>query len=229
MGGEDVEMTAAPIVFKKKKPSRRAPKPGKKKRQQFQSEDPRVSAQEPELETEGPAWTSLSHTALGRPVLFTPDGRFALVATGAAVKIYQADTCTLLSSLVPPSIAESSSPELFRKLFPRNSITALRFHPLNSMQLITASLDGFVRIWDYINGFLIKSLFVDASIVALASSSFQPEHLFLATAGQLALNKTKRSHRIATSKSFARHVSVGHCSLGTLQMGNTTRALCASL
>lgn len=63
-----------------------------------------------------------------------------------------------------------------------NQVTSLFVNPVNSLQVITTSLDGFVRVWDYLEGKVLYSTDMGgpiacAAIVSSNSPAYQQTHL----------------------------------------------------
>lgn len=146
-----------------------------------------------------PTWTALTHHLTPRPVLYSPDGRFAFVASGAAIKIYDAVAGTLVSSLIaPPEPPGKNAPP--RALRRDLSVTCLRFNPQNSLQLISGALDGYLRFWDYTNGIMLRSIFIGYQIQDIAAHPEAQDFVFVATVAQpaVALRKTVKGEALTT-------------------------------
>lgn len=91
------------------------------------------------------------------------------------MRIYNAVSCQLLSTLLAP---RTPSP------WPNNSVTALLINPANSLQIIVGSADGYIRIWDYLEGNLLRSLDIGAPVTHVAAHSSWSGYLFIATASR---------------------------------------------
>ncbi|KAF8832075.1 hypothetical protein HHX47_DHR1001243 [Lentinula edodes] len=94
-------------------------------------------------------WISLtdSHPSQSPPI-FTQDGSYYFVLVGSSVKIFATSTGQLVSTLSVPSSTTGVSSE----------ITSVVLNPMNIFQIITSSLDGTIRIWDYLDATLIRTL-----------------------------------------------------------------------
>lgn len=73
---------------------------------------------------------------------------FSLVAS--SVKIYSTASGQVISTLTVPSSDEGTTQS--------DVLTASVLNPHNSFQLITASLDGRIMIWDYVNATLLQTI-----------------------------------------------------------------------
>lgn len=85
-------------------------------------------------------------------------------ANGPSVKIYSVATGRVISTLYPPQ--HSPSPQADTES--RGTITCMALNPHNPYQLITGSLDGLIRVWNYVDAVLLKALDVGKPIHHLA-------------------------------------------------------------
>ena len=141
--------------------------------------------------------------------------RLFFLASGATVEIYDAATCQLLSTLIPPPIdsveekedvapvpvAQSGKPlsakeraaakknAIFqkqasepRKIMRKSEVTSMVLHPNNPLQLLVGSLDGYLRIWDFLEGSLIRALDIGLPVNAVVGHPTMPGHVFVSTA-----------------------------------------------
>ncbi|BEJ16091.1 hypothetical protein CspHIS471_0506960 [Cutaneotrichosporon sp. HIS471] len=83
------------------------------------------------------------------PPVWSKDGRFYFTAAGTSVFVH--------SSTGPDferlSTLSSTDPNGHRK-----TINALLVHPTNALQIITASDDGTVKVWDWVEGRLVRTI-----------------------------------------------------------------------
>lgn len=77
--------------------------------------------------------------------------RYFFVASSSTVKIYSVATTRVISTLHMPAFNE-------KKNAVKSPITALLISPQNPFQLITASEDGHICIWDFLDGVLLRTL-----------------------------------------------------------------------
>ncbi|KAK4057770.1 NET1-associated nuclear protein 1 [Microbotryomycetes sp. JL221] len=127
-------------------------------------------------------WHSLSNSTKSTnttcPVLFSKDSTVCFVASGTTVKIYSVETCQLLSTLSVASQPDTDAAHHRRRAL----VSAIVLNPSNPLQLVVASLDGFLRIWDFTEGVLIRTLDVGAPVLHACASSNLNDHLFVAIA-----------------------------------------------
>ncbi|KAJ3787132.1 WD40-repeat-containing domain protein [Lentinula aff. detonsa] len=94
-------------------------------------------------------WISLTDSPPSKsPPVFTQDGSYYFALVGSSVKIFATSTGQLVSTLSAPLSATGASSEL----------TSVVLNPQNIFQIVTGSLDGVIRIWDYLDATLIRTL-----------------------------------------------------------------------
>lgn len=84
-----------------------------------------------------------------------------------------------MSSLTPDFTEEAERP-----LMQDTAVTSIALHPTNPLQLLVGSMDGYVRIWDYLEGLLIKTLDIGAPVTTLAVHTSHPGHIYVGTRGE---------------------------------------------
>ncbi|GAA5962206.1 hypothetical protein JCM3765_003897 [Sporobolomyces pararoseus] len=107
------------------------------------------------------------------PVLFSPDSAYCFIASGSQVKIYASATTELLSTLSNRSSTNSSS---------RGKVSTVLLHPSNPRQLVVGSTDGMIRVWDYLEGKLLRTLDCQSPVTLATAHSSLPDQLFVALA-----------------------------------------------
>ncbi|KAM0746354.1 WD40 repeat-like protein [Meredithblackwellia eburnea MCA 4105] len=117
------------------------------------------------------------------PVLFSKDGRYSFIASGSSIKIHSVQSAALLSTLTlspAPSTSEPSNdnPTTIRPTL-RTRVTSLALNPSNPLQLVVGALDGLLRIWDFTEGVLLRTLDLGAPILHLASHPSLPTQVFV--------------------------------------------------
>lgn len=103
--------------------------------------------------------------------------RYFFVASSASIKIYSVATTRVISTLNVHSRAEEDHGEAAR-------ITSMILSPQNAFQLITASTDGLLRIWDFLDAILLRTINCRKSISHLVSHSSMKDHVIIVTYGK---------------------------------------------
>ncbi|XP_077175562.1 WD repeat-containing protein 75 [Paroedura picta] len=90
--------------------------------------------------------------------VFSTDGKYLLCASGDYVKVYSTATEECLHVLQGHS----------------NLVTGVQLNPQNHLQLYSCSLDGTIKLWDFLDGILIKTFVVGQKLFAFyAVPSFE--------------------------------------------------------
>ncbi|GAA5885010.1 hypothetical protein JCM16303_006516 [Sporobolomyces ruberrimus] len=119
-------------------------------------------------------WLPLADThAASCPVLFSPDSAYCFIASGSQVKIYSSATTELLSSLSNRSSINTSL---------RSKVSTVLLHPSNPRQLVVGSTDGKIRVWDYLEGKLLRTLDCQSPVTLATAHPSLPDQLFVALA-----------------------------------------------
>jgi NET1-associated nuclear protein 1 (U3 small nucleolar RNA-associated protein 17) len=98
---------------------------------------------------------------------------YFFMAISNSVKIYSMSTREIVSTLSPRTTAGSSTGH-------EDKITALSLDPESHFQLITASLDGTLKIWDFLEATLLKTIQVGLPITHLCLHTAHPGYAFIA-------------------------------------------------
>jgi NET1-associated nuclear protein 1 (U3 small nucleolar RNA-associated protein 17) len=99
---------------------------------------------------------------------------FAIV--GSSIKIHSCATGHVVSTLTgrpgsSRSIGNAGRSEL---------ITSAILNPSNPFQLITGSLDGYIRIWDFLEAVLLHTISIDQPIFYLCAHERFADYVFVA-------------------------------------------------
>ncbi len=86
------------------------------------------------------------------PLLFSADGKLLFCCVANAVKIFSVKTGEQVVALMGHS----------------DTVTGVVMNPSNPLQVITASLDGTMRIWDYYDGMFLSEISMLYSVVVAA-------------------------------------------------------------
>ncbi|CDU24802.1 related to NAN1-U3 snoRNP protein [Sporisorium scitamineum] len=101
------------------------------------------------------------------PVVFTRDADYFFAVSKTSIRIYSRTTGQVVSTL-------SSGPGSHFA-----AITAIMINPANPLQLLTASLDGLVKVWDFLDGVLLSSFDLQLPISGLAAHANNPNTVFV--------------------------------------------------
>lgn len=110
----------------------------------------------------------------------SPHLSYFFTASGSVVKIHSRVTGEVVSTLAPPPLLSQDEASTSSNRSPSASLTGLLLHPRNPLQLLTSSLDGTVRIWDFLDAVLIKTIDVAFPITQLACHASVEDHVFVA-------------------------------------------------
>lgn len=103
-------------------------------------------------------------------------------AVGSSVRIYSASTGKVVSTLSPSQSESSSSRQ--RKAnhgSHTDKVTSVILNPANQFQVITASLDGCIKIWDFLEAVLLRTIATGSPISHMCAHEQIDGHVFVAT------------------------------------------------
>lgn len=98
-----------------------------------------------------------------RPPIISHDSRFVLCVSGDSVKVYSTRTEEWLHNLQGHN----------------NQVTGIAFNPANQLQVYSCSADGTVKLWDFIDGILIKTFVIGYPLYSLFVSEKHEGVIFL--------------------------------------------------
>ncbi|KAF8323320.1 WD40 repeat-like protein [Clavulina sp. PMI_390] len=125
------------------------------------------------------AWALLADSQPAScPPVFTKDAKYFFVASSASVKIYSVATTRVVSTL-NPFLSNAAK----NTLSSSSTITGLLISPQNPFQLVTASDDGCIRIWDFLDAVLLRTIQTDITITRLASHHAHKDLIFVVGKG----------------------------------------------
>lgn len=101
------------------------------------------------------------------PVVFTRDADYFFSVSKTSVRIYSRTTGQVVSTL-------SNGPGSHFA-----AITAIMINPANPLQLLTASLDGRVKLWDFLDGVLLSSFDLQLPISGMAAHASNPNTVYV--------------------------------------------------
>lgn len=145
------------------------------------------------------------------------DYSYCFIATGATVKIYTVVNAQLLSTLTltppPASLTTADSPKR------RTKVSCVLINPDNPLQLLVGGLDGLLRLWDYREGTLLRTLDLGDPIQHMCAHAALPNQVFVALvtpppASEAAVATAKKSKRSAAKASAGDDVDAGEAKAG---------------
>lgn len=152
-------------------------------------------------------WIALQDESISPiPPLFTRDGGYMFLVQDATVLII-----SRLTNRVVTSLSGESTPEEHKHTAP---ITGMQLSAFNPLQLITTSLDGTIKTWDYLDSELHDNVQVGHAIVSMSASMQWKNRLFVAVC--------KRTGHASTSDGKAKEAS---STIYSVQLGRSTPRL----
>ncbi|KAJ3775149.1 WD40 repeat-like protein [Lentinula raphanica] len=135
-------------------------------------------------------WVSITDSAPSKsPPLFTQDGSYYFALVGTSVKIFATSTGQLVSTLsAPPSPTGSPS-----------EITSVVLNPQNIFQIITGSLDGAIRIWDFLDATLLRTYEIGQPIHHICAHEKHQDNIFITVSRPNPNKQTKKRMEDASS------------------------------
>lgn len=130
------------------------------------------TAPKPESTTDLPVTVLQDEAASSVPPVFTKDGSYVFVVQHCTVLIVSRATNQVVATLS----GESSRPGQ-RHTAP---ITGMLLSPFNPLQLLTCSLDGTIKTWDYLDSELHDDMHVGYAVCAMAAHAHWKHRLFVA-------------------------------------------------
>ncbi|CAM9603683.1 unnamed protein product [Lampetra fluviatilis] len=103
-----------------------------------------------------------SRLVFRRPV-FTNDGKYLLCASGDLIKVFNTATGETLHELTGHG----------------QLVTGIQLNPNNYLQAYSSSEDGTIKLWDYMDGILIKTFLVHRPLLALFTCVTTPSRLYV--------------------------------------------------
>lgn len=111
-------------------------------------------------------------------------------ASGPAVKIHSVETGHVVSTLSPAnSSSKPTSPTGYG-----DAITSMVLSPHNPFQLLTASMDGCIRLWDFVDAVLLQTIDISKPILQIAAhEKFKNEVCVAISRGTKKVNANRTS------------------------------------
>ncbi|NXQ27414.1 WDR75 protein, partial [Alaudala cheleensis] len=99
----------------------------------------------------------------GARAVFSADSKYLLCASGDFVKVYSVSTEETLRLMGGHA----------------DLVTGIQLNPHNHMQLYSSSLDGTIKLWDFMDGIPIKTFTVGAKLLALYTLASAEDSVFV--------------------------------------------------
>ncbi|KAI9512508.1 WD40 repeat-like protein [Russula earlei] len=146
----------------------------KSKRREALAETPAQASTSVTAKQSNPwSWVSITEPPTTKhPPVFTKDGSYFFSVVGSCVKIYSTATGLVVSTLSSKREAGGHT----------NTITSAILNPHNAYQLITGSLDGHIKVWDLLDGVLLRTIGVGNPVCHIAAHERWKDFLFVAVA-----------------------------------------------
>lgn len=133
---------------------------------------------------------------------------------GTSVRIYSTTTGVVVSTLSTKRDIGSHT----------DTITSAILNPHNAYQLITGSLDGHVKVWDFLDGVLLQTIGVGNPVHHIAAHEQWKDFLFVAVA-----RPSKKRKGNSTSSLFARFLTSSRVYVFSSQEKTIMASFCVSL
>lgn len=152
-------------------------------------------------------WIALQDESISHiPPIFTRDGSYMFLVQDATVLIV-----SRLTNRIVTTLSGESTPEEHKHQAP---ITGIQLSSFNPLQLITSSLDGTIKTWDYLDSELHDHVQVGHAIVGMSVSHQWKNRLFVAVC--------KRGGRDSASDSKSKEAS---STIYSVQLGRSSPRL----
>lgn len=215
---QDIPLPPSPVIANKSQVSRKDKGKGKAKEQDEkpQARPTKNSADQP---ISAWPWVSLTDSAASNhPPVFTKDGRYACASqpllcnahatsshsyffsiVGSSIKICSAATGHVVSTLSAQH-PHRKDPQLARYLTGPDVITSAILSPHNAFQLITASLNGCIMVWDFLDASLLQTVDLAQPVTHLCAHGSFKNSVFVGVA--LPPKKNKKGMCLVISVKF---------------------------
>ena len=97
---------------------------------------------------------------------------------GSSVKIFSVATGKVVSII--SATPGSSAPKKLKKGGHTDLITSIVINPQNPFQLFTASLDGCIKIWDFMDAALLRTIDMGKPLTHICASPKVKDYVFVA-------------------------------------------------
>lgn len=144
------------------------------------------------------------------PPVFTKDGSYLFVVQNCSVLIV-----SRMTNQVVATLSSDTTPSSQRHTAP---ITGMLLSPFNPLQLLTCSLDGTIKTWDYLDSELHDDMHVGYAVCAMAAHAQWKHRLFVAVQKENEEASARRSTTIY-SVQLGRASVQGHKAAKQVRLG----------
>ena len=95
------------------------------------------------------------------------------------MKIHSVATGEVVSTLTPPPSSVSAGAGSSQH---SDTVTSAILNPHNPFQLITGSLDGYIRVWDFLDASLLQTISISSPVFHIATHEVLKGYVFIAAA-----------------------------------------------
>ena len=95
------------------------------------------------------------------------------------MKIHSVASGEVVSTLTPPPSSVSAGAGSSQH---SDTVTSAILNPHNPFQLITGSLDGYIRVWDFLDAALLQTISVTSPVFHIAAHEVLKGYVFIAAA-----------------------------------------------
>ncbi|KZP28826.1 WD40 repeat-like protein [Athelia psychrophila] len=171
------ERVVPPAKLGKKRRSRKEKEPGPKAPSPRRADALEGEWDHAKAATKPWQWVSLTDSSTSKhPPIFTKDGNYFFAIAGSSIKVHSTATGKVVSTL---SVSSADSTAADGR---SDTITSAILNPNNAFQLITGSLGGLIRIWDFLDGIILQTISIEDPIFHLCAHANFPDQVFVAAA-----------------------------------------------
>ncbi|EPT01493.1 hypothetical protein FOMPIDRAFT_1120096 [Fomitopsis schrenkii] len=152
-----------------------------------------VATNAPQITDEVPwSWKNLTEASASRvPPLTTKDGRYFFTVSGSSVQIYSSTAGQVVSTL---SHSESDTANASQGHSVPDAITCAILSPHNAFQLITGSSEGCIRLWNFMDAVLLRTIDIGRPIMHIAAHELYADHVFVSVGRGTKKKSSKARH-----------------------------------
>ncbi|KAG8432786.1 hypothetical protein GDO86_017142 [Hymenochirus boettgeri] len=132
-----------------------------------------------------------------RRSVFSADGKFLMCVSGDFIRVYSTTTEECVHTLQGH----------------HNLVTGIELNPSNQLQLYSCSLDGNVKLWDFIDGILIKTFLIGCKILALYTTASEDKIFTITPQNNSGSTDNCKLVAVKLPKSVSQECEAAECSV----------------